>query len=132
MHFSFAVLLSGRTFSFSSDALGSIDADRIPILDGLNKVIEAARCSIGISVKDMNYVIMGQVCVDKEYRGTKGVFGGLYAKMRETLCPHFDCIVTSVSTRNPRSLRAHTKVGFETVHQYSSHGEDWCILLWKW
>lgn len=121
---------NNKVVGYTLALVRSFDVDRIPILDGLLGVIEAAEYN-GASVQTMNFIIMGQVCVAKEYRG-KGVFGGLYAEMRETLSPHFECIVTSVSTRNPRSLRAHAKVGFEVVHKYSSHGEDWRILLWKW
>lgn len=120
----------GRVVGYTLCLLRTFDANLIPILDGLNQVIEQAMYQ-GQSVAQRNYVIMGQVCIDKEYRG-HGVFAGLYAKMRQTLATQFDCIVTSISSRNPRSLRAHQKVGFQKVHAYSSHGQDWQIVLWEW
>lgn len=120
----------GKVIGYTLCLLRTFDIDRIPILNGLVKVIESASHR-DKSVKDWNYVVMGQVCIDKNHRG-KGLFPDLYTMMRKTLSPHFDCIVTSVSDRNPRSLRAHAKVGFQSIHGYSSHGEDWEILLWDW
>lgn len=78
------------------------------------------------------YVVMGQICIAKAYRG-QGVFRGLYAAMGDRLRGHFDMIITEVSLRNPRSLRAHHQAGFETIHEFTSaDGEEWAIVLWDW
>ena len=108
----------------------TFDANRIPYLDGLNQVINAAT-DRGRSVAELNYIIMGQVCIARKFRG-QGVFASLYHAMRRGLQDQFDCVVTAVCSRNPRSLRAHAKVGFVTVHQYHAHGHDWHIVLWDW
>ncbi len=72
---------------------------------------------------------MGQVCVAKPYRG-QGVFAGLYTLMSQHLRGSFDYLVTEVSMRNPRSLRAHEKVGFTILHEYQSQdGEQWAIIV---
>jgi predicted GNAT superfamily acetyltransferase len=72
---------------------------------------------------------MGQVCIAKGYRG-QGIFQGLYQEMANQLEPHFEYIITEVSKRNPRSIRAHEKVGFLNVREYTSDdGEEWVILL---
>ena len=85
----------------------------------------------GRSLKDSNYVIMGQVCIAKGYRGM-GIFQGLYEEMARRLKGVFDYIITEVSLKNKRSIRAHEKAGFETIKQYSSAaGEEWVIMLWK-
>ena len=120
----------GKVVGYTLSLLRTFDRDRIPLLEGLTNKADASFYN-GLSIKDRNYIIMGQVCIHKEYRG-KGIFGGLYAKMRTTLSPSFDCVITCVSDRNPRSLRAHAKVGFHCVHRYSSHGENWEVLLWDW
>lgn len=78
-----------------------------------------------------NYLVMGQVCVDKAYRG-KGLFYELYTQMKLHLSQDFDYLITEVATRNPRSIRAHQKLGFECIHNYQAEGEDWDILLWDW
>jgi len=41
----------------------------------------------------------------------------------------FDYIITEISTRNHRSIRAHEKVGFETIKEYESDGKEWKIVL---
>lgn len=83
-------------------------------------------------LKDWQYFVMGQVCVAKPYRG-QGVFRGLYHDMRDRLSNHFDLVVTEISARNPRSIRAHEKVGFKTIHEFtSSDGEHWVIVGWGW
>ena len=120
----------GKVVGYTLSLLRTFDRDRIPLLDGLTKAIDSVSYC-GRSVKEMNYIVMGQVCIHKDYRG-KGIFGGLYDMMKMTLSPHFDCITTCVSVRNTRSLRAHAKVGFQSILRYSSHGEEWVVLLWDW
>jgi RimJ/RimL family protein N-acetyltransferase len=73
---------------------------------------------------------MGQICVAKAFRG-QGVFDGLYAKMRTICAGEFDFTITEVAARNTRSMRAHERVGFKTLHQYddTSSGETWRLIL---
>lgn len=85
----------------------------------------------GRPLKDANFFIMGQVCVAKAYRG-QGVFQCLYQEMARRMSPHFDYIITEISRRNPRSVRAHQKVGFVTIREYTAvDGEEWLIVLWN-
>jgi GNAT superfamily N-acetyltransferase len=105
--------------------------ERISILKGLFKEIDAARHQNRSLKDDWKYFVMGQVCVAKSHRGT-GVFAALYEQMRRTMASHFDCIVTAISTRNKRSMRAHEKIGFLVIREYSSFGEDWKLVLWDW
>ncbi len=102
----------------------------IPILAGLFEEIDQASYE-GKHLKDVQYFVMGQICIAKAYRG-QGIFQGLYQKMKTEMSPHFDYIITSISSRNQRSLRAHYKLGFQDIRQYSSFGEDWMIVLWDW
>jgi L-amino acid N-acyltransferase YncA len=72
---------------------------------------------------------MGQVCVAEGYR-SMGIFDGMYLKLREHCRANFDFVVTQVAERNPRSLRAHYRVGFETVEIYPDEyaGEVWHVI----
>ena len=80
---------------------------------------------------EQNFFVMGQVCVAKPFRGL-GIFDGLYANLKQMHSGKFDLIVTEVATRNIRSIRAHERVGFETVKIYTSAaGEEWAILVWE-
>jgi ribosomal protein S18 acetylase RimI-like enzyme len=77
------------------------------------------------------FYVMGQICVAKPYRG-RGVFDLLYAAHREHLGRQFDACVTEVSVRNPRSLRAHARVGFEEIERYRDATDEWVLLAWNW
>jgi hypothetical protein len=79
----------------------------------------------------MKYYVMGQICVAENYRG-QGVFDGLYQKHREKYSSQFDLLITEVSKRNTRSMKAHERVGFKTVHSFRDHTDEWNIILWDW
>lgn len=83
-------------------------------------------------LKDGSWFVMGQICVDKAYRG-KGVFQGLYEQLRSQMQGHFSCVVTEVASRNTRSLRAHERIGFKGLRSYPApNGEHWEIIYWDW
>jgi len=60
------------------------------------------------------------------------VFDLLYRAHRERLRGSFDCVVTEVSVRNGRSLRAHLRIGFEELERYRDATDEWVLLIWKW
>jgi GNAT superfamily N-acetyltransferase len=77
------------------------------------------------------YYVMGQICVAKAYRG-EGVFDRLYAAHREYLHGRFDACVTEISVRNPRSMRAHARIGFEELERYRDATDEWLVVIWNW
>jgi RimJ/RimL family protein N-acetyltransferase len=77
------------------------------------------------------YLVMGQICIDKSFRG-KGVFRGIYQYYRDQLHDEYDCLVTEVSNENQRSLRAHLHVGFEELCRHVEGKELWITLVWHW
>jgi GNAT superfamily N-acetyltransferase len=77
------------------------------------------------------FYVMGQICLDAPYRG-RGVFDLLYAAHREHLRNRFDSVITEVSVRNLRSLRAHRRVGFEELERYRDATDEWVLLEWNW
>lgn len=101
--------------------------DRIPILFPMFELLDGIICE-GKPLQEWAYFVMGQVCVAKAYRGS-GVFAGLYQDMQERLSGHFDFIVTEISTRNPRSIRAHEKIGFQTIHEYTDPWEEYWVVV---
>ncbi|MDB5231258.1 MAG: family N-acetyltransferase [Chitinophagaceae bacterium] len=78
-----------------------------------------------------NYYLMGQVCIDKAYRG-RGVFEMLYQHHKKIYGNRFDMLITEVSTSNIRSQRAHEKVGFKTIHTYPDAMDEWNVIVWDW
>lgn len=85
----------------------------------------------GKPLMDHSFYVMGQICVAKEYRG-QGLFDMLYQKHRAVYQPQFDFIVTEIATRNTRSMRAHERVGFKTIHTYRDDLDHWAVVLWDW
>lgn len=77
------------------------------------------------------FYVMGQICVDKKYRGL-GLVDMLFQKHKEAYHKRFDFIVTEISTSNSRSMRAHEKIGFKTIYQYTDAADEWNIVLWDW
>ena len=75
----------------------------------------------------LDYIVMGQICIDKDYR-RKGIFRGLYEYMGSELESDYDMIITEVDDENRRSLDAHYAVGFKEMIVYPSHGRKWHMV----
>jgi len=78
-----------------------------------------------------NYLTMGQICIDKPYRG-QGIFRGLYAYYKAQMSNSYDCLFTEVATSNIRSLKAHESVGFKILETQTSDGTTWEMINWDW
>ena len=83
------------------------------------------------SLQQMNYVVVGQLCVAKDYRGL-GLVQKMYGHFRETLANEFQCCITDVARNNPRSLQAHLKTGFTVINTLTYGETEWDIVLWDW
>lgn len=103
--------------------------DDIPVLIPMFTEIDAA---LALSQEnDLNYVIMGQVCIAKAYR-KQGIFRGLYAFMKTELKHDFDAVITEVDAENTRSSNTHKAVGFEMLKIYTSGKQEWELIIWRW
>ncbi len=85
----------------------------------------------GRPMRDYKYVIVGQLCVAKGYRG-RGIVDQMYNFYRITLSSKYDLCITDVAGDNPRSLRAHQKSGFNVIDEVFSDGVTWSIIVWDW
>ncbi len=103
----------------------------VPILQPMFEKMDGLILN-GKPIKAYHYFVLGQICIAKDFRG-QGLFGGLYKAMKQQMQPHFELLITEISLRNTRSLRAHEKVGFTNIHEYvASNGEYWAIVAWDW
>lgn len=103
-------------------------ADMIPVLHPLFDRLAL----IGYGnrkITDHAFYVMGQICVHEFYRG-RGVFDSLYQMHKTMHAQQYELCVTSVSTRNKRSLRAHERVGFQIVNTFRDATDEWNILVW--
>lgn len=82
-------------------------------------------------VADMSYYIMGQICIAKAYRG-QGILSLLYGHHKQVYSQLYQLLVTEISTSNPRSQKAHEKVGFTTIHTYRDALDEWNVVVWDW
>jgi GNAT superfamily N-acetyltransferase len=86
----------------------------------------------GKMISDYNYMVVGQTCIDKKYRG-KGVLQKMYAAFVNRFRLKYDFAITEIATKNLRSRHAHEKIGFQTVHEYfAPDGVGWSIVLLQW
>jgi len=110
----------------ATHAMSGVHQEMKLMLDNLSNLTY-----LGKPMNDYRYYMMGQICIDKEHRG-KGLFEKLYQHHRTVYSKQFDILLTEVSTSNHRSMRAHEKVGFKTIHTYHDHMDEWNVVVWDW
>lgn len=96
--------------------------NEIPVLKPMFKIIDA--------IYTDSYIVMGQVCIDKNFRGM-GVFKELYAFMKEHVSLKYSAIITDIDAKNTRSIRAHKKIGFTELTRFVSGGQEWVVVILK-
>lgn len=105
--------------------------DDVPVLIPMFETFEELQYK-GKSISAYDYIVVGQVCVDKNYRG-RGILDQCYTAYKNSYCTKYDFAITEIATRNMRSIRAHCRVGFTVIHTYvSPQGEEWAIVVWDW
>ncbi len=99
----------------------------IPMFDIFNEVVFANK-----PVSEYNYIVVGQVCIDKKYRG-QGILDKCYFTYRSHFKDKYDFAITEIASTNLRSLNAHKRIGFKEIHKYKSADKtEWIIVLWNW
>jgi hypothetical protein len=101
----------------------------VPILAPLFAMLDTLSWKGVPLATNPRWFVMGQICIARDYRG-QGLFEGLYHAMAVRYRDRYDFTVTEVAARNTRSLRAHARVGFETLHVYPDEttGERWHVI----
>jgi len=83
-------------------------------------------------ISEYNYIVVGQVCVDKNYRGM-GILDKCYSEYKLHLKNKYDFAITEISIRNPRSITAHKRIGFSEIYKYASpNQEEWSVVVLEW
>lgn len=97
----------------------------IPMFEQFSKLSFA-----GKKISSYHYIVVGQVCVDKDHRG-KNVIDNCYAFYKQHFEKKYDFAITEIATSNTRSLKAHQRIGFREIHRFTDTVE-WSIVLWDW
>lgn len=100
------------------------------LVEGLFDAIDKSEYN-GKLLRDVNYVVVGQLCVAKEYRG-QDLVQKLYGHFRDCLSKEFTYLITDIAQANTRSLNAHKKRGFKVINELMYGGFKWDIVLWDW
>ncbi|HEY0059695.1 MAG TPA: GNAT family N-acetyltransferase [Flavisolibacter sp.] len=99
----------------------------IPMFDLFNELSQN-----GSRIADQNYIVVGQVCIDKSYRG-QGILDRCYAAYKDCYSSKYSFAITEIATANTRSLAAHRRVGFEKLTTYAApDGVEWEVVVWNW
>jgi L-amino acid N-acyltransferase YncA len=105
--------------------------DLLPVLIPMFMKFDELRFN-GKAIADLSYIVVGQACIDRPYRGT-GVLERCYTLYRERYAMRYDFAITEIATENPRSLAAHKRIGFNAIGTYKApDGVDWTIVAWDW
>lgn len=100
------------------------------LLNDLFKNINAIEYA-GVCLDKIDYVIVAQLCVDKNYRG-HGLAQKLYQFFRTSLHQKYIYCLTDVDEKNARSIRAHLKTGFTVLNTFAYGDSNWHIVIWDW
>lgn len=92
-----------------------------PMFNQIDKVIKELNINL-------NYMVMGQVCVDKIYR-KQGIFRALYKYMQKNISKEYNAIITEVDVKNTRSVNAHKAIGFELLKEHQSNNQNWQLIV---
>ena len=116
----------GYTLAMTRDA-----REDIPVLLSLFNQLETIPFGNQM-LSEYRYIIVGQVCVDKAYRG-QHVLDRCYAAYRETYAGKYDMAVTDIVSTNLRSRKAHQRIGFRELKSFVDEaGTEWVIVVWDW
>jgi hypothetical protein len=80
---------------------------------------------------EQRFYLMGQICIAEPYRG-QGLVNTLYQGHRRFYSPRYSLLLTEISTANPRSLKAHQRVGFHIINTHHDPAGHWDVVLWDW
>ena len=122
-------LFEGKVVGYSLVALKTIREEHALLADLFNTIDQLNFQSKELS--ESNYVVVGQLCVGKGFRGI-GLVDRMYQYYKECYASEYEYLITDVAKANQRSLKAHRKTGFQVIDELSFEGVGWDIVLWDW
>ncbi len=81
----------------------------------------------GKCLSNQQILITGPVCIDQSLRG-QGVLEKLYEALYKELFGQYDAAVVFVSKENPRSIKAHEKLGMSVLDEFDFKNNHYVIM----
>ncbi|MDX1919437.1 MAG: GNAT family N-acetyltransferase [Candidatus Caenarcaniphilales bacterium] len=98
-----------------------------PLFNLLNKLTYQDK-----PLQDFKAIYVGQACIAADFRG-RGLLDKMYEKYKECFQNKYDLVLTEIALRNQRSLKAHQRIGFKIIHEYTAPNEEvWAVMVWDW
>lgn len=99
----------------------------IPMFNAFDNVVYSNK-----KIAEYKYIVVGQVCIAEGWRG-QGILDDCYTEYKNHFRNKYDFAITEIMNKNKRSMKAHSRIGFETIHTYpDAEGDEWNIVLWDW
>ena len=99
----------------------------IPMFEMFDKILYKDKL-----ISEYNYIVVGQVCIAKDYRG-QGLLNESYTAYKNNFENKYDFAITEIATNNTRSIKAHQNVGFFEIHRFCDTSQiEWSIVIWDW
>ncbi len=112
-------------------AMTAKSKDDIPVLKPMFQLFDSIQFH-SKPVAAFNYIVVGQVCVDKDYRG-QGVLDNCYTVYKEAFGQKYDFAITEIAMKNSRSLNSHKRIGFVNSCTYTAPDKvEWQVVIWDW
>jgi hypothetical protein len=105
-------------------------AHQHPLLADLVNFIDS-RSYDGQFLREADYIVVGQLCVAKGFRG-QGIVQRMYSFFRDQLSDKYQYCLTDVAIKNPRSLKAHLKSGFTALDTLEFNAAGYTLVIWDW
>eukprot|EP00123_Amoebidium_parasiticum_P020799 comp5651_c0_seq1/m.1546 comp5651_c0_seq1/g.1546 ORF comp5651_c0_seq1/g.1546 comp5651_c0_seq1/m.1546 type:complete len:193 (-) comp5651_c0_seq1:553-1131(-) len=100
----------------------------IPVLFTMFDLLDKLEVG-GETLKQVGYIVMGQLCVAQSHRGC-GLVDELFKVHGKHLHGKYGLSVTEVARRNVRSLKVHERAGYRIIHEYKDDADDWLVVAW--
>ena len=111
-------------------AMTKASRDLVPVLVPMFDQFDSLNFQ-GKKVSDLDYMVIGQICVGKDQRG-KGLFDQMYEVYKASFSKNYAFAITEIALSNTRSLAAHRRAGFKTIHEFEDETQPWAIVAWDW
>ena len=99
----------------------------IPMFEAFNNVVYNNK-----KISEYKYIVVGQVCIAKAWRG-QGILDDCYTAYKKHFRNKYDFAITEIHIKNKRSINAHYRIGFNSIHIYQDpKGDEWNVVLWDW